>query len=217
MYVRISKDRKGQELGIQRQERACRELCDRLGWTVLRIYAENDVSASTTSRKPRPVYTEMMKDARSGVIDAIVVYSIDRLTRRITELTSFLEEQKEYGFAFATTEGEDTSSASGRMILTIKGAVAQQETERMAERVNSALLRRREKGKPHAGGPRVFGFEADSGFQQVVPEEVKLIRLGYEMLMDRKTPGDVARAWNEKGSRSSASGTMWTPHKVKHV
>jgi hypothetical protein len=77
----------------------------------------------------------MMKDARSGVIDAIVVYSIDRLTRRITELTSFLEEQKEYGFAFATTEGEDTSSASGRMVLTIKGAVAQQETERMAERV----------------------------------------------------------------------------------
>ncbi|WP_395294734.1 recombinase family protein [Kitasatospora hibisci] len=217
IYVRISKDRKGQELGIQRQEKACRELCDRLGWTVLKVYPENDISASTTSRKPRQVYTEMMKDARSGVIDAIVVYSIDRLTRRITELTNFLEEQKEYGFAFATTEGEDTSSASGRMILTIKGAVAQQETERMSERINSALLQRREKGKPHAGGPRVFGFEPDSGFQRLVPEEVELIRLGYEMLMDRKTPGEVARVWNDKGARSSGSGTMWTLHKVKRV
>ncbi|MFJ2191542.1 recombinase family protein [Kitasatospora sp. NPDC087861] len=217
VYVRISKDRKGQELGIQRQEKACRELCDRLGWTVLKVYPENDVSASTSSRKPRPAFTEMMKDARSGIIDAIVVYSIDRLTRRITELTSFLEEQKEHGFAFATTEGEDTASASGRMILTIKGAVAQQETERMAERVNSALLQRREKGKPHAGGPRVFGFAADSGFQRVVPEEVELIRLGYDMLMDRKTPGEIARVWNAKGARSSGAGTWWTPNKVKRV
>ncbi|MGK4582563.1 recombinase family protein [Kitasatospora sp. HPMI-4] len=217
IYVRISKDRKGQELGIQRQEKACRELCERLGWTVLKVYAENDMSASTTSRKTRQVYSEMLKDARSGVIDGIVVYSIDRLTRRITELTTFLEEQKEYGFSFATTEGEDTSSASGRMILTIKGAVAQQETERMSERINAALLQRREKGKPHAGGPRVFGFEPDSGFQRIVPDEVELIRLGYDMLMDRKTPGDVARAWNDKGGRSSGSATLWTPHKVKRV
>ncbi|MFU0242973.1 recombinase family protein, partial [Streptomyces scabiei] len=130
IYVRISKDRKGQELGIQRQEKACRELCERMGWGVLQVYPENDVSASTTSKRRRPQYTEMLRDARDGFIDGIVVYSIDRLTRRISELTSFLEEQKEHGFAFATTEGEDTATANGRMILTIKGAVAQQETER---------------------------------------------------------------------------------------
>jgi thiamine kinase-like enzyme len=37
IYVHISKDRKGQELGIQRQEKACRELCERLGWSVLKV------------------------------------------------------------------------------------------------------------------------------------------------------------------------------------
>ncbi|MEU2133402.1 recombinase family protein [Streptomyces sp. NPDC018352] len=152
IYVRISKDRKGQELGIQRQEKACRELCERMGWGVLKVYPENDVSASTTSKRRRPEYAEMLRDARDGFIDGIVVYSIDRLTRRISELTSFLEKQKEQGFAFATTEGEDTSTAAGRMILTIKGAVAQQETERMSERISNSLLQRREQGKPHAGG-----------------------------------------------------------------
>ncbi|NXY95985.1 recombinase family protein [Streptomyces sp. BR123] len=219
IYVRISKDRKGQELGIQRQEQACRELCERLGWGVHKVYPENDMSASTTSKRQRAVYSEMLRNARDGLIDGIVVYSIDRLTRRITELTSFLEEQKEYGFAFATTEGEDTSTASGRMILTIKGAVAQQETERMSERVNSSLLQRRERGKPHAGGPRVFGFEPGSNFQRVVPEEVELIRRGYRMLMDQsqKTPGDVARLWNETGARTPGTQTMWTIQKVKRV
>ncbi|GGR22504.1 recombinase family protein [Streptomyces netropsis] len=220
IYVRISKDRKGKELGIQRQEKACRELCDRMGWGIHKVYPENDTSASTTSRKKRAVYAEMLRDARDGVIDGIVVYSIDRLTRRITELTNFLEEQKEHGFAFATTEGEDTSTANGRMILTIKGAVAQQETERMAERVNNSLLQRREQGKPHAGGPRVFGFEPGSTFQRVVPEEVELIRDGYRMLMDpelRATPGDVARAWNEHGAKSVGTQTVWTIQKVKRV
>ncbi|MEU8583878.1 recombinase family protein [Streptomyces abikoensis] len=217
IYVRISKDRKGQELGIQRQEKACRELCDRLGWGVLKVYPENDTSASTTSKRTRPVYTDMLRDARDGLIDGIVVYSIDRLTRRIAELTHFLEEQKEHGFSFATTEGEDTATANGRMILTIKGAVAQQETERMSERINSSLLQRREKGKPHAGGSRLFGFKEGSHFQELEPKEVEAIKLGYGMLMDQRTPGDVARAWNELGLRTPEAGTAWDIHKVKRV
>ncbi|MFJ8754798.1 recombinase family protein [Streptomyces sp. NPDC102441] len=218
IYTRISKDRKGQELGILRQEAACRELCARLGWTVHKVYPENDMSASTTSKRKRPAYTEMLRDARDGLVDAIVVYSIDRLTRRLTELTSFLEEQREHSFAFATTEGEDTATANGRMILTIKGAVAQQETERMSERINGSLLQRRERGRPHAGGPRVFGFDRDSGFQRIVPEEVELIRRGYDMLMSSpgRTPGDVARLWNEAGARSPG-GTAWSIQKVKRV
>ncbi|MGW0187551.1 recombinase family protein [Streptomyces sp. NPDC003362] len=218
IYVRISKDLKGQELGIQRQEKACRALCARMGWGVLKVYPENDMSASTTSKRRRPQYTEMLRDARDGVIDGIVVYSIDRLTRRISELTSFLEEQKEHGFAFATTEGEDTSTANGRMILTIKGAVAQQETERMSERVNNSLLQRREQGKPHAGGKRQFGFKEGSHFKELDEGEAELIREGYRMLMDRnpKTPGDVARYWNSKGS-TTPHGGAWTIQAVKRV
>ncbi|MFE7616294.1 recombinase family protein [Streptomyces sp. NPDC057496] len=218
IYVRISKDRKGRELGIQRQEKECRELCERMGWGVLKVYPENDVSASTTSRRRRPGYTEMLRDARAGLIDGIVVHSIDRLTRRIGELAGFLDEQKEHGFAFATTEGEDTSTAGGRMILMIKGAVAQQETERMSERINNSLLQRREQGKPHAGGKRQFGFEAGSHFQVLHETESGLIREGYRMLMERsrKTPGDVARYWNSEGSRTPQGGA-WTIQSVKRV
>ncbi|MFC8001936.1 recombinase family protein [Streptomyces olivaceus] len=218
IYVRVSKDRKGQELGIQRQEKACRELCERMGWRVLKVYPENDVSASITSKRRRPQYREMLRDARDGLIDGIVVYSIDRLTRRISELASFLEERKEHGFAFATTEGEDTATANGRMILTIKGAVAQQETERMSERVNNSLLQRREQGKPHAGGKRQFGFKEGSHFQQLDDGEAELIREGCRMLMDQnsKTPGDVARYWSSKGS-TTPHGGAWTIQSVKRV
>ncbi|MEV5806008.1 recombinase family protein [Streptomyces parvulus] len=218
IYVRISKDRRGQELGIQRQERACRELCERMGWGILKVYPDNDVSASTTSKRRRPGYTEMLRDARDGLIDGIVVYSIDRLTRRISELTSFLEEQKRHAFAFATTEGEDTATANGRMILTIKGAVAQQESERMSERVNNSLLQRREQGKPHAGGKRQFGFREGSHFKELNEGETHLIREGRRMLTapNPKTPGDVARYWNSEGS-TTPHGGAWTIQSVKRV
>ncbi|WP_306326046.1 recombinase family protein [Streptomyces venezuelae] len=218
IYVRISKDPRGRELGIQRQEQACRELCARLGWSVLKVYPDNDVSASTTSSRRRPRYEELLRDARTGCLDGIVVYSVDRLTRRISELSGFLEEQRQHGFAFATTEGEDTSTAHGRMILTIKGAVAQQETERMSERINSSLLQRREQGKPHAGGRRQFGFGAGSHFQELDVTETALIREGYDMLTGRepRTPGDVARYWNAAGSRTPHGGA-WTIQAVKRV
>ncbi|MFK0228440.1 recombinase family protein [Streptomyces sp. NPDC090303] len=218
IYVRISKDRKGRELGVQRQENSCRELCERLGWGVFRVYSENDVSASTTSRRSRPAYAEMLRDARDGLVDGIVVHSIDRLTRRIGELSSFLEEQRVHGFAFATTEGEDTSTAGGRMVLTIKGAVAQQETERMSERINDSLLQRREQGKPHAGGKRQFGFEGGSNFQALDEAETELICEGWRMLTgtSAETPGDVARYWNAEGS-TTPQGRAWTIQAVKRV
>ncbi|WP_030667303.1 recombinase family protein [Streptomyces rimosus] len=218
IYVRISKDRRGQELGVQRQEKACRELCERMGWVVLKVYPENDVSASTTSKRGRPAYAEILRDARDGFIDGVVVHSVDRLTRRISELAGFLEEQREHGFAFATTEGEDTSTANGRMVLTIKGAVAQQESERMSERINISLLQRREQGKPHAGGKRQFGFKEGSCFQELDEAETELIREGHRMLLGRtpRTPGDVVRFWNSRGS-SSPQGGAWTIQSVKRV
>jgi hypothetical protein len=104
------------------------------------------------------------------------------------------------------------------MVLTIKGAVAQQETERMSERVNNSLLQRREEGKPHAGGRRQFGFKEGSHFKELNEGEAELIREGYHMLMDQapKTPGDVARYWNSKGS-TTPHGGAWTIQAVKRL
>jgi hypothetical protein len=45
IYVRISSDRTGAGLGVARQEEDCRALCERLGWQVVRVYPDNDVSA----------------------------------------------------------------------------------------------------------------------------------------------------------------------------
>ncbi len=56
IYVRISDDREGQGLGVTRQEQDCRALAERLEWTLhphRPVYSDNDIGASTKSRKAR--------------------------------------------------------------------------------------------------------------------------------------------------------------------
>src|SRR4051794_23658042 len=84
IYARISKDRDGTQLGIQRQLADCRAEADRLGWTVAEEYVDDDISAY--SGKRRPAYERMLDDIADGYRDAILVWHIDRLHRRPIEL-----------------------------------------------------------------------------------------------------------------------------------
>src|SRR5690242_9448981 len=84
IYVRISLDTEGTGLGVKRQREDCAALADRLGWTVVGVYEDNDVSA--TSGRVRPGYARMMRDVECGQIGAIVVWDVDRLTRTPREL-----------------------------------------------------------------------------------------------------------------------------------
>ena len=64
IYCRISKDAAHNELGVQRQEKECRALCDQLGYTVAAVYVDDDRSAYTG--KPRPGYVAMSAQVATG-------------------------------------------------------------------------------------------------------------------------------------------------------
>lgn len=89
IYARISSDVEGSGLGVTRQLEDCRKLAESLGWSVAEEYVDNDLSAY--SGKVRPGYERMLADLRDGERDAVIVYHVDRLTRRPIELEQFLE------------------------------------------------------------------------------------------------------------------------------
>jgi len=84
IYCRISQDRAGAGLGVTRQQDDCRALCERRGWEVIEVYADNDVSAY--SGKVRPAWQRLIGDVQAGNIDAVVGWHVDRLTRSPREL-----------------------------------------------------------------------------------------------------------------------------------
>src|SRR4051794_7075330 len=88
IYCRISKDRTGAGLGVERQEDDCRALAASLGLDVGAVYSDNDLSAY--SGKPRPGYDEMLRQLKAGQFDAVLVWHTDRLLRRVMDLETYI-------------------------------------------------------------------------------------------------------------------------------
>src|SRR5680860_1583635 len=104
VYRRISRDPDGLREGVTRQDEDTRVLAARLGLTVAEshVFEDNDIGASTLSRKSRPRYADMLEAARAGEFGAILAYSNSRLTRRPRELEDLLDIHDKHGVEIHT-------------------------------------------------------------------------------------------------------------------
>jgi site-specific DNA recombinase len=196
VYARISEDRDGEGLGVERQVRDCMALCERLGWVVQDSYRDNDVSAY--GRKVRPAYQAMLADARSGRISAIVAWSTDRLTRQPVELEDIIALHEEYGIDLATVSGRiDLGTADGRLMARIAGAVARGEVEKMSDRIRRMNLQRAERGLPH--GEEAYGWTRVDGHETLNPTEAAIVREIAERLLSGESVKAVTNSLNARG------------------
>src|SRR5256885_1042982 len=105
IYCRISDDRTGEEAGVKRQEEDCRALAAARGWDVEGLYVDNDISASSLTRKVRPQYERLLRAMRDRTVDAVVIWHEDRLHRRPRELESFIDLANAQKIQLATVTG----------------------------------------------------------------------------------------------------------------
>jgi site-specific DNA recombinase len=161
IYARISLDSEGEGKGVKRQIADCQKLATELGWPVVEEYVDNDVSAY--SGKARPAYERMLQDIESGAIDAILVYNLDRLTRRPKEFEAFNEIATGAGFANVrfVTGGMDLGTDDGLFIGRIQAAAAAQESATKGRRQRRKNDEKAMAGLPHGGAGRPFAFESD--------------------------------------------------------
>lgn len=204
IYVRISLDPNGTRLGVTRQTQACTDKAKDLGWTIHHIYEDNDVSAS--SAKPRPAYEHLLTDLRAGTIDAVIVWDLDRLTRRPIEIEQFITLADEHNIALASVGGDiDLATDNGRLFARIKGAVARAEIERRSARMKAANAQRRAAGI-HRTGVRPFGYTTDR--TAIVEHEAAWIRKSVADLLDGRPLAVVTTAINAAGV-TTTRGNPW--------
>ncbi|KXO95213.1 Putative DNA-invertase from lambdoid prophage Rac (plasmid) [Tsukamurella tyrosinosolvens] len=213
IYARISKDRTGAGLGVERQAEDCRALAERLGWTVLRVESDNDISAY--SGKRRPGYERTLAALESGEASAVIAWHSDRLHRRNTELEPFLDIVERTGAQVATVQSGpvDLASPSGRMTARILGAVAQQEVEHTTARIKAQKAQTAAAGG-YRGGMRPFGYERDG--MTIREHEAAIIRRAIADVTAGKTISAVRRELNAAEIRTS-SGREWSLPGVRNV
>lgn len=213
MYLRLSLDRHGDQLGIDRQREACHELMTSRGWSLGREYVDNDISATSGRRRPG---FEALLEAREQLV---VVWHVDRLVR----VTRDLERVIDTGASVhAVRAGHlDLSTPSGRAVARTVTAWATYEGESKADRQRAANDQRAARGIPVAGiAP--FGFEHTrdehgkvSGMA-VVPAEAEAIRAGVERLLSGGSLAGVCRAWDAAG-HTTGRGRPWQPYAAREA
>ena len=212
IYVRISSDPAGKRLGVTRQLADCRKKAKTMGWTVAAVYEDNDVSASTG--KVRPAYQRMLTDLEAGRLDAVIVWDLDRLTRRPIEVEQFIDLADRKGISLGSVGGDvDLATDNGRMFARIKGAVARAEVERKSERQRSANAQRADSGIPHAGR-RAFGY-SPNGMEVVEPEAAE-VRKAVEALLAGGSLRGIVADMNARGVCSTAGGP-WRPTEMRRL
>lgn len=102
IYCRISQDRTGAGLGVDRQRIDCEALAERNGWDVVEVYVDNDVSAY--SGKKRKDYQRMLSDLEDGAATVVIVWHTDRLHRSPTELEKYIDLCEQRGVSTHTVQ-----------------------------------------------------------------------------------------------------------------
>jgi site-specific DNA recombinase len=214
VYSRISKDREGAGLGVERQRADCVALAASLGWTVVQEFSDNDISAY--GGRLRPSYEAMCAMVDAGQADAILSWHTDRLHRSPRELEGFIDLCERRSVEIRTVQAGtiDLSNASGRMVARMLGAAARHEVEHSVERQRRAKLAAAVAGK-YRGGRRAFGYEPDG--MTIRPAEADALRSATTDFLAGVSLGQLSRRWNEQGLRTSMSGGEWTARTLRNV
>lgn len=214
-YRRISDDEEGLELGVARQDQDLNEFAAREKLQVVADRVDNDLGASTRSKKPRPAFLQMLDEARAGAYDVIIAYTSSRLTRHPRENEDLIELAERHGvrFQFIRSPSFDLNTADGRMVARYLAANDAAEAERTAERVARKRKATAEQGLA-SGGSRPFGYRAPNG--PLEPAEAKLILAAANSILNGGVISHLVDEWNASGLTSARGGT-WARNSLLSV
>jgi DNA invertase Pin-like site-specific DNA recombinase len=150
IYARVSTTNHGQDAGLQTGD--LRQFSEARGWKLVDQYVDSGVSGSTDSR---PELNRLMADAKRRKFDVVLVWKLDRFGRSLRHLVNALAEFESLGIAFVSlSDNLDLSTASGRLMFNVIGAMAEFERELIRERVKAGMKNAKANGA-RIGRPRV--------------------------------------------------------------
>lgn len=212
LYLRVSLDRTGEHLAIDRQREDCLSIARQRGWTVVDEYVDNSISASD-ARKVRPGYDRLVRDFEGGAFDALVCYDLDRLTRQPRQLEDWIVAAEGRGLLLVTANGEaDLTQDGGRMFARIKAAVARSEVERKSARQTRALRQRAENGRLPSG-VRLTGYAADGTVDET---EAGVVKEAFERFIVGDSLKAISADFEQRGV-VTRSGRPWNSSSIRTV
>ena len=151
------------------------------GWVLLpEHYDDGGISGGTLDRSG---LQRLLRDVDEGLVDQIVVYKIDRLTRSLADFAKLVERLDAAQASFVSvTQSFNTSTSMGRLTLNVLLSFAQFEREVTAERIRDKIAASKKKGL-WMGGSVPLGYDPDGRTLKVVEEEAATVRALFDLYL----------------------------------
>lgn len=212
-YIRVSTEEQAKEgISLAAQEAKIRAYASLNDLELTAVITDAAKSGKTTDREGLQQALAMIA---SGEAQAIIVCKLDRLSRRVVDTLTLIEQIEKTGAAFhSIAEKVDTKSAVGRFFLTIAAAFSQMERDTISERTAAALAHKIELGE-HVG--RIpYGYRLDGAALVEDQEEAAVIVQVMEMREDGLTLRAIADELNSRQIKTQRGG-RWQAQTVKNL
>lgn len=216
IYLRRSTDDEHQPFSLDAQQtRLHAYIASQPGWRLVATFTD-DASGATLDR---PGLSDAMAAARAGAFDILLVYRVDRFTRRIRDLSYLVDELDKAGVAFrSATEPFDTGTPAGRMMVQMLGVFAEFERALIIDRVINGMERKAAKGK-WTLGTTPYGYTIDPVEHVLLrePAEAAIVGKIFHLYTYRRLgTRAVAAHLNQRGLHRR-SGRPWSHKTVTDV
>lgn len=212
-YVRVSSQTQEDNTSLGEQKERIEAYCKAYGHELLQIVEE---VGSGKTMDQRPCFLEAL-DLVKTQADGIIATKLDRIARNTRDVLALVDDVLKplSKYLVLLDLNVDTSSPTGRMILTIMSAVAQLERDVILERTKSGQKAKHEKGGYAYGAPR-FGFKAVEG--QLAPNEQE--QAVIDLIKRHRKSGKSYNAiaiWLNGAGYKTKRGCQWRAEQVKQV
>jgi len=216
-YTRISTDEDHQRYSLGAQKERLEAFCkSQYGddWSLFKVYRDTE----SGTHMNRPGLEEMLYDAEAQAFDTLLVFRVDRLSRKVRELAQIVDELTKYGITLKSiTEPFDTANAAGKMMLQMLGVFAEFEHATIVERTKVGM-EKKAKGGEWPGGVVAYGYRLDSEKGLVIcEEEAVIVRKMFKMYaFGKEGASAICKNLNEAGHRNR-SGKKWGRRVVLYI
>ena len=213
-YARVSTQEQVKEgVSLEAQEDKIRKYADLHNLNLIGIIKDEGKSGKDLNREGIQKIISLCKRKK---INHLIVYKMDRLTRRTLDLLTLVEEIfKPNNVQFhSITERVDTSTAQGKFFLTITGAFAQMERDLISERTSEALRFKISKGEP-VGFP-LLGYEVNNKNWRKEKKELETVNYIKKLKRKKLSLRGIAKRLNDENI-STKRGGRWYAGTVRYI
>jgi site-specific DNA recombinase len=215
IYARVSSEKQREEHTIASQTAALIEFAESRGFSVPKEWIIEDEGYSGTTLV-RPGLEKLRDLAAEGHLQAVLVYSPDRLSRKYAYQVLLIEELARHGVETVFVNAPQTTTPEDQLLVQFQGMIAEYERAQMLERSRRGKRFRALKGEVSVLSGAPYGYryvrksDESAAYYEVVPAEARVVRMVYERYTAKgMSVGAITRWLNERGVPTRKRNARW--------